>query len=96
MRGPQSVAWATVKAFDAAHAPPGATRRAADLGRQAASKRLPDAIASRCTLFLACRPISAVPHLSIVRIPGYVEIRSISAPQAASFSSIRSYPRSRW
>jgi hypothetical protein len=66
------VAWATVKAFDAAGGPPGATRRAADLGRQAASKRLPDAQASRGALFLACRPISAVPHLSLVRKPGYV------------------------
>ncbi len=69
-RRPPSVAWATVKAFDAAGGPPGATRRATHLGRQAASKRLPDAQASRCTLFLACRPISAVPHLSMVRIPG--------------------------
>ena len=42
---------------------PGATRRAADIGRQAASKRLPDAQASRRTPFLACRPISTVPHL---------------------------------
>ena len=69
-RRPPRVAWATVKAFDAADGPPGATRRAADLGRQAASKRLPDATASRRALFLACRAISAVPHLSIVRIPG--------------------------
>ncbi len=30
-RRPPRVAWATVKVFDAAHAPPGATRRAADL-----------------------------------------------------------------
>ncbi len=60
----------TRKVFDAAGGPPGATRRAADLGRQAASKRLPDAIASRRALFLACRPISAVPHLSMARIPG--------------------------
>jgi len=59
-----------VKVFDAAGGPPGATRRAADIGRQAASKRLPDATASRGTLFLACRPISAVPHLSLVRKPG--------------------------
>ena len=158
-RRPQSMAWATRKAFDAAGGPPGATRRAADIGRQAASKRLPDArvltctmpryvgrpcvvvrqgarravmlgasqapgnaaggrarppcgsrfppprgvgnalrcqgiavtpptaeetgnailravesckgvLASRRTLFLACRPISAVPHLSLVRKPG--------------------------
>ena len=27
-------------------------------------------LASRCTPFLACRPISAVPHLSMVRTPG--------------------------
>ena len=69
-RWPPSVAWATVKVFDAAGGAGGATRRAADLGRQAASKRLPDAQASRGALFLACRPISAVPHLSMIRTPG--------------------------
>ena len=69
-RRPQSVAWVTVKAFDAAGGPPDATRRAVDIERQAASKRLPDAPTSRRALFLACRPISTVPHLSMVRRPG--------------------------
>ena len=49
-RRPPSVARATVKAFDAAGGPPGATRRATDLGRQAASKRLPDARVLTCTI----------------------------------------------
>ena len=69
-RRPRSVALATVKAFDAAGGPPDATRRAADIAREAASKRLPDATASRRTLFLTCRAISAVPHPSKVRNPG--------------------------
>ena len=69
-RRPPSVDLATVKAFDAAGGPAGATRRAADIGRGAASKRLPDAKASRRAVFLACRPISAVTHLSMVRNTG--------------------------
>ena len=51
---------------------PCATRRAAAIARQAASKRLPDVLTSRRALFLACRPISAVPHLSMVRSPGWL------------------------
>ena len=88
-RRPRSVAWATVKVFDAAHAPPGATRRAADIGRQAASKRLPDAQASRRTLFLACRPISAVPHLSLVRTPGLTRSTSNASTTAKCCRSSR-------
>ncbi len=69
-RRPRSVAWAAVKAFDAVGGPPGATRWAAAIARQAASKRLPDGLTSRRALFLACRAIAAVPHLSMVRSPG--------------------------
>ncbi len=65
------MAWATVKVLDAAGGPPGATLKGGGYrttGRVKALARC-DSIVAR-TLFLACRPISAVPHLSMVRKPG--------------------------
>ncbi len=65
------MARATVEAVDAAHAPPGATLEGGGSRPTGGVKAL-----ARCasivagTLFLACRPISAVPHLSMARIPG--------------------------
>ncbi len=53
---PKSGAKAPVESFDAADTRLGATRRAALSGRQGASRRLPDAPASRRTAFLPCRP----------------------------------------
>ncbi len=50
---------------------PCATRRAAAIAPQAASKRLPDVLTSRRALFLACRAKATVPHLSLVRSPGW-------------------------
>ncbi len=47
-----------------------AALRVAPGGPPAASKRLPDVLTSRRALFLACRAIAAVPHLSMVRSPG--------------------------
>ncbi len=84
-RRPPSVAWATGKAFDAAPAPPGATLEGGGYrttGRVKALARLPARSRSFASAkagcasiaahapFLACRPISAVPHLSMARRPG--------------------------
>ncbi len=69
-RRPPRVAWATVKAFDAAGGP---ARRDPKGGGSRTTGRV-KALAQCASiaahaLFLACRPISAVPHLSVVRTP---------------------------
>ncbi len=61
------------------------------IARQATSTRLPEVHTSRRALYLACRAIATVPHLSMVRSPGYafdgtlaVEIWYVLAPVANS------------
>ena len=52
------------EAFDDAVGLPSATRRVDEKSRQSASKRLPDAKASRRALFLVCRLFSSMTTLS--------------------------------
>ena len=61
-RRPPSVAWATRKAFDAAGGPPGATRRAADIGRQDRVKALAR-LPARSRSFASAKAGCASTHL---------------------------------
>ena len=68
--GPKSVAVSTVEGPRRRGRAPGRDPKGGALGRQCASRRLPDVPASRCAPFLLCRPDRAAQTMTAVRNAG--------------------------